>query len=130
MSSLFYIEYKNRKMPMISPEWRLGRQYPECLHPADTARLLEILQRLVDAGNCVIIVRHKLEVGPEGGLAACQLPAEGTTKDVAQVKELYTGQCLKKEDLRGFKNLGGLSFSSHLFLFTPQLISPHSSHHQ
>jgi excinuclease ABC subunit A len=76
------------------------------LHPADTARLLLVLQRLVDAGNSVIIVEHNLDLvkaadwvidlGPEGGLAGGQLIAEGTPEDVAQVKQSYTGQCLKE----------------------------------
>jgi excinuclease ABC subunit A len=76
------------------------------LHLADTARLLLVLQRLVDAGNSVIVVEHNLDLvkaadwvidlGPEGGVAGGQLLAEGTPEDVAQVKESYTGQCLKE----------------------------------
>ncbi|MFZ5822305.1 MAG: excinuclease ABC subunit UvrA [Chloroflexota bacterium] len=76
------------------------------LHPADTARLLEVLQRLVDAGNSVIVVEHNLDLvkaadwvidlGPEGGMAGGQLLAEGTPEDVAKVKLSYTGQCLGK----------------------------------
>ena len=76
------------------------------LHPADTARLLLVLQRLVDAGNSVVIVEHNLDLvkaadwvidlGPEGGVAGGRLLAEGTPEDVAQVKESYTGQCLKE----------------------------------
>jgi excinuclease ABC subunit A len=75
------------------------------LHPADTIRLLEVLQRLVDAGNSVIVVEHNLDLvkaadwvidlGPEGGMAGGQLLAEGTPEDVAKVEESYTGQCLK-----------------------------------
>jgi excinuclease ABC subunit A len=75
------------------------------LHPADTVRLLEVLQRLVDAGNSVIVVEHNLDLvkvadwvidlGPEGGMAGGQLLAEGTPEDVAKVKGSYTGQCLK-----------------------------------
>jgi excinuclease ABC subunit A len=76
------------------------------LHLADTARLLLVLQRLVDAGNSVIVVEHNLDfvkaadwvidLGPEGGVAGGQLMAEGTPEDVAQVKESYTGQCLRE----------------------------------
>jgi excinuclease ABC subunit A len=76
------------------------------LHPADTARLLGVLQRLVDHGNSVIVVEHNLDVvkaadwvidlGPEGGVGGGQLIAEGTPEDVAQVKESYTGQCLQE----------------------------------
>jgi excinuclease ABC subunit A len=75
------------------------------LHPADTVRLLKVLQRLVDAGNSVIVVEHNLDLvkaadwvidlGPEGGMAGGQLLAEGTPEAVAKVKESYTGQCLK-----------------------------------
>jgi excinuclease ABC subunit A len=75
------------------------------LHPADTVRLLEVLQRLVDAGNSVIVVEHNLDLvkaadwvidlGPEGGVAGGQLLAEGTPEDVAKVEGSYTGQCLK-----------------------------------
>ena len=75
------------------------------LHLADTARLLLVLQRLVDAGNSVIVVEHNLDLvkaadwvidlGPEGGVEGGQLLAEGTPEDVAKVKESYTGQLLK-----------------------------------
>lgn len=76
------------------------------LHPADTARLVILLQRLVDAGNSVIVVEHNLDIikaadwvidlGPEGGMAGGQLIAEGTPEDVAKVTESYTGLCLKE----------------------------------
>ena len=76
------------------------------LHLADTARLLAVLQRLVDAGNSVIFVEHNLDLvkaadwvidlGPEGGIAGGQLIAEGTPEVVAKVKVSYTGQFLKK----------------------------------
>jgi excinuclease ABC subunit A len=76
------------------------------LHLADTARLLVVLQRLVDAGNSVIVVEHNLELiktadwvidlGPEGGLAGGKLVAEGTPEQVAQSQLSYTGQSLKE----------------------------------
>ena len=76
------------------------------LHPGDTAHLLEVLQRLVEAGNSVIVVEHNLDLvkaadwvidlGPEGGVAGGRLMAEGTPEDVANVKDSYTGQCLKE----------------------------------
>jgi excinuclease ABC subunit A len=76
------------------------------LHLADTARLLILLQRLVDAGNSVIVVEHNLDfvkaadwvidLGPEGGTGGGQLIAEGTPEAVAQVQESYTGQGLKE----------------------------------
>jgi excinuclease ABC subunit A len=75
------------------------------LHPADTARLLLVLQRLVDTGNSVVVVEHNLDLvkaadwvidlGPEGGLAGGQLLAQGTPEDVAKVKASYTGQYLR-----------------------------------
>jgi excinuclease ABC subunit A len=76
------------------------------LHPADTARLLVLLQRLVDAGNSVVVVEHNLDLvkaadwvidlGPEGGAAGGQLLGKGTPEDVIKIKESYTGQCLEK----------------------------------
>ena len=76
------------------------------LHLADTARLLNLLQRLVDAGNSVIVVEHNLELvkaadwvidlGPEGGDAGGQLIVEGTPEQVANCADSYTGQYLKK----------------------------------
>jgi excinuclease ABC subunit A len=76
------------------------------LHPADTARLLLVLQRLVEAGNSVVVVEHNLDLvkaadwvidlGPEGGVAGGRLIAEGIPEDIAQVEESYTGQCLKE----------------------------------
>ncbi|HSL44784.1 MAG TPA: excinuclease ABC subunit UvrA [Anaerolineales bacterium] len=75
------------------------------LHPADIARLLKLLQRLVDAGNSVVVVEHHVELmrcadwlidlGPEGGQRGGQLLAEGTPEQVAQVVSSHTGQCLK-----------------------------------
>jgi len=77
------------------------------LHLADTARLLRVLQRLVDAGNSVIVVEHNLDfvkaadwiidLGPEGGAAGGKLIAEGTPEEVAQVPESYTGRFLRKK---------------------------------
>ncbi len=75
------------------------------LHLADTARLLGVLQRLVDAGNTVLVVEHNLEfvktadwvidLGPEGGAAGGRLIAEGTPEQIAQAPGSYTGRCLK-----------------------------------
>ena len=76
------------------------------LHLADTARLLGVLQRLVDAGNTVIVVEHNLELiqaadwvidlGPEGGAAGGKLVAQGTPEQIAQAAGSYTGQCLRE----------------------------------
>ncbi|OYS03137.1 excinuclease ABC subunit UvrA [Lactobacillus johnsonii] len=75
------------------------------LHTDDIKRLLEVLQRLVNEGNTVLIIEHNLDViknadwlidlGPEGGDGGGQVVATGTPEEVAQVKESYTGQYLK-----------------------------------
>src|SRR5207237_10234683 len=74
------------------------------LHLADTARLLRVLQRLVDAGNTVMVVEHNLELvkaadwvidlGPEGGAAGGNLIAQGNTEHSAQANGSYTGTSL------------------------------------
>jgi len=75
------------------------------LHFADIQRLLDVLHRLADAGNTVIIIEHNLDViktadwiidmGPEGGAAGGYVIAEGAPEDVAQVEASYTGHFLK-----------------------------------
>jgi len=76
------------------------------LHFDDIKRLLQVLNKLADKDNSVLIIEHNLEViksadwvidlGPEGGDKGGYLVAEGTPFDVAKVKESYTGQYLKK----------------------------------
>jgi excinuclease ABC subunit A len=76
------------------------------LHLADVARLLAVLQRLVDAGNTVLFIEHNLELvkaadwvidlGPEGGLAGGKLIAQGTPEQVAQVSGSCTGRYLRE----------------------------------
>ncbi|HLH74722.1 MAG TPA: excinuclease ABC subunit UvrA, partial [Chloroflexota bacterium] len=76
------------------------------LHFADVARLLDVLNRLVDAGNSVVVIEHNLDVikcadwiidlGPEGGLAGGEVIAEGTPEEVAANPRSYTGQYLKR----------------------------------
>ncbi len=76
------------------------------LHFDDTKRLLEVLARLVDAGNTVVVIEHNLDViktadwivdlGPEGGDRGGEVVAQGTPEDVETVRESYTGQFLKK----------------------------------
>ena len=76
------------------------------LHAADVHRLIEVLQKLVDAGNTVLVIEHNLDViktadyiidlGPEGGDQGGFLVASGTPEEVAQVPESYPGQYLKK----------------------------------
>jgi excinuclease ABC subunit A len=74
------------------------------LHFADVQRLLEVLGRLVDAGNTVVVIEHNLDViksadrlidlGPEGGEAGGEVVASGTPEEVAGVNDSYTGQFL------------------------------------
>ena len=76
------------------------------LHSADVSKLLEILQRLCDGGNTVLVIEHNLDViksadyiidlGPEGGDGGGMLLATGTPEEVAKVENSYTGQYLKK----------------------------------
>jgi excinuclease ABC subunit A len=76
------------------------------LHFADIEKLLEVLQRLVDAGNTVLVIEHNLDVikqadwivdlGPEGGEAGGEVIATGTPEQVAEVEESYTGQFLRR----------------------------------
>jgi len=75
------------------------------LHFAEIQRLLDVLNRLVDAGNTVIVIEHNLDViksadyiidlGPEGGDAGGEVIATGTPEEVATVPHSYTGQFLK-----------------------------------
>jgi excinuclease ABC subunit A len=76
------------------------------LHFADIEKLLETLQRLVDAGNTMVVIEHNLDVikqadwlidlGPEGGEAGGEVIADGPPEDVAQVDESFTGQFLRQ----------------------------------
>ncbi len=76
------------------------------LHFADVERLLQVLQRLVDAGNSVLVIEHNLDVlktadwiidlGPEGGDKGGWVIAEGTPEQVSRAAASYTGQFLKK----------------------------------
>jgi excinuclease ABC subunit A len=76
------------------------------LHFDDVQKLLDVLQRLVDRGNTVLVIEHNLDViknsdwiidlGPEGGDKGGEIVAEGTPEEVAQMKGSYTGQYLKR----------------------------------
>lgn len=76
------------------------------LHTADVHKLIEVLQRLVDTGNTVIVIEHNLDViktadyiidlGPEGGDGGGEIVACGTPEDVAKCEKSYTGKYLKK----------------------------------
>ena len=76
------------------------------LHIADVHKLIHVLQKLVDAGNTVLVIEHNLDLiktadylidlGPEGGDRGGEIVACGTPEQVAQVEGSYTGQYLKK----------------------------------
>jgi excinuclease ABC subunit A len=75
------------------------------LHAADVHKLIEVLQRLVDTGNSVLIIEHNLDIikiadwlidlGPEGGDAGGELIGEGTPEQILKIKDSYTGKYLK-----------------------------------
>jgi excinuclease ABC subunit A len=75
------------------------------LHFADIEKLLDVLQRLVDSGNTVLVIEHNLDVikqadwiidlGPEGGEAGGEIIATGTPEEIAEVEESATGQFLR-----------------------------------
>ena len=75
------------------------------LHSADVHRLIEVLSKLVDAGNSVVVIEHNLDViktcdyiidlGPEGGAGGGKIVATGTPEKVAGCKKSFTGQFLK-----------------------------------
>src|SRR5579883_2159983 len=76
------------------------------LHFADVDRLLQVLQRLVDAGNTIVVIEHNMEIikcadwiidlGPEGGDAGGQVIAQGTPEEVAEEPRSYTGHFLRR----------------------------------
>ena len=75
------------------------------LHIADVHKLVNILQRLVDTGNTIIVIEHNLDLiktcdyiidlGPEGGDNGGQIVGEGTPEEICKIKESYTGKFLK-----------------------------------
>src|ERR671911_276328 len=76
------------------------------LHFADIEKLLEVLQRLVDSGNTVLVIEHNLDVikqadwivdlGPEGGDAGGEVVATGTPEQIAEISDSFTGQFLRR----------------------------------
>ena len=76
------------------------------LHSADVHKLIDVLQKLVEAGNTVVVIEHNLDViktadyiidlGPEGGDGGGTIVATGTPEEVAQCERSYTGQYLKR----------------------------------
>ena len=77
------------------------------LHSEDVAKLITVLNRLVDAGNTVIVIEHNLDMikvadhiidlGPEGGEGGGRIVAEGTPEEVAEVEGSYTGKYLRSK---------------------------------
>jgi excinuclease ABC subunit A len=76
------------------------------LHYEDVRKLIEILQKLVDKGNTVMVIEHNMDliksadyiidIGPEGGVGGGNIVAKGTPEEVANNPKSYTGQYLKK----------------------------------
>ena len=76
------------------------------LHIADVHKLIDVLQKLVDSGNTVVVIEHNLDLiktadyiidlGPEGGSGGGTVVAKGTPEQVAKCENSYTGQYLKK----------------------------------
>jgi excinuclease ABC subunit A len=76
------------------------------LHYEDVKRLIDILQKLVDKGNTVVVIEHNLDliknadyiidIGPEGGARGGNIVARGTPEDVAKDEKSYTGKYLKR----------------------------------
>ena len=87
------------------------------LHFEDVRMLLDVLHRLVERGNTVLVIEHNLDViktadwiidlGPDGGLRGGKIVASGTPEDVADVKESYTGQFLRPMLVRRAKRKVG-----------------------
>ena len=73
---------------------------------ADVDKLIDVLQRLADTGNTIVVIEHSLDViktcdhiidlGPEGGDGGGTIVATGTPEEVSKVEESYTGQFLKR----------------------------------
>src|SRR5207237_8604229 len=92
---------------------------PVGLHVDDVERLLEVLHRLVDVGNTVIVIEHNLDViktadwivdlGPEGGELGGETVAVGTPEDVGRSPASYTGQYLRLALRRSGGRGGGRS---------------------
>ena len=76
------------------------------LHFADIQKLIDVLNRLVDAGNSIIVIEHNLDVvkctdyiidlGPEGGDKGGEVMAQGTPEEITQIVESYTGKYLNE----------------------------------
>jgi excinuclease ABC subunit A len=77
------------------------------LHFQDVRMLVDVIQKLVEKGNTVIVIEHNLDlikaadwiidIGPEGGSEGGEIIAEGTPEEIAEIEESYTGNFLKQE---------------------------------
>lgn len=86
------------------------------LHFQDVRMLVDVIQRLVDKGNTVIVIEHNLDLikaadwvidlGPDGGTGGGQIIAQGTPEEVATVGSSHTGKFLKEEFAREQKQVG------------------------
>ena len=84
------------------------------MHAADVHKLIEVLQRLVDEGNTVLIIEHNLDIikvadyiidlGPEGGDAGGEVIAAGLPAEICKTPESYTGKYLKSYVKENHKN--------------------------
>jgi excinuclease ABC subunit A len=99
-----------QRIKLAAELWKKGRIYvmdePTIgLHLADIGKLLKIIDRLVEAGNTVIVIEHNLDVirradwvidlGPEGGKRGGTIVAQGTPEEIAAVKASHTGRYLR-----------------------------------
>ena len=94
------------------------------LHFADVRQLMSVIQRLVDAGNSVVMIEHNLDVicqadwiidlGPEGGVGGGTLVASGTPEQIALCKESWTGRYVKETLEKNARALGGAGISPPL----------------
>jgi len=85
------------------------------LHAADVHKLIEVLHRLADTGNTVVIIEHNLDIikvadhiidlGPEGGERGGEIVAEGTPEEICECSGSYTGQYLKQHVLRAHNRI-------------------------
>ncbi|MDR3576248.1 MAG: excinuclease ABC subunit UvrA [Anaerolineaceae bacterium] len=94
------------------------------LHAADVHKLIEVLQRLVDSGNTVLIIEHNMDIikvsdyiidlGPEGGDRGGQIIATGTPEEVCNADQSYTGQYLKSYMQQNHHSTGRLAESANI----------------
>src|SRR6202041_704788 len=99
------------------------------LHFDDVKKLLDVLNRLADLGNTVLVIEHHLDVikqadwiidmGPEGGEGGGRIVAQGTPEQVARVKKSYTGQILARVLVGAHSGIGGARQESDAAVLSP-----------